>query len=542
MEKTEYLPANRRLIDHNKPEASFRPLNRLFFLFFPLILLTAACGDNNPGSPVDEDPDFLVSDRVALNPGGSAPLTALIELETDVPVQVQIRVTGKNGAESDVVHRLPETGTNLEVPVLGMYAGTDNEVELTFFGLNGNELGTKLYTITTGSLLPDMPDIEVNTANPAQMVNGMTFVNYFGHREGGNPRPQRPFVFDRFGEIRWYLNYSGDPALNNLFYDNGMERLQNGNLFFGDGATNKIYEINMLGEILNTWEMPGFGFHHDVIEKPDSNFIVTVNKLGLGTVEDFIIEIDRDGGGIINEWNLNDSLDNSRRAWETDLADLNVDWFHANALSYDPSDNTIIVSGRTQGTVKLTANNEIVWILAPHKDWGTSGNGKDLNRYLLQPLDASGLPIDDPDVKDGSSNHPDFEWAWYQHATNILPDGNLMLFDNGENRNYIRPGTYSRAVEYKIDEENMTIRQVWQYGKERGFETYSRIVSDVDFFPEQNRVFFTPGAVNFNGHYGKIVEVDYPGGGAIFEATIRPPAAAFGLITLHRSQRMSLYP
>jgi len=117
-----------------------------------------------------------------------------------------------------------------------------------------------------------------------------------------------------------------------------------------------------------------------------------------------------------------------------------------------------------------------------------------------------------------------------------------MLFDNGDNRNFSGTGTYSRAVEYEIDEENMTIRQVWQYGKERGPETYSRIVSDVDFFPEENHVFFTPGAVSFNGDYGKVIEIDYDSGDVLFEATIRPPVPAFGLITLHRSERMSLYP
>ena len=505
-------------------------------------ILISGCGDDNPGGVPGSGLDFIISESVTLNPSGVAPLTALIQIETEEPVRVRLRVPGKNGSASDVIQDFDQVDTTLEIPVLGLYANFENEVELTFFDNSGSDLGTNSYTLQTSALLADLPEIEIDVANESQMAEGFTFANYFGHREGGNHTPQRAFIFDRFGDIRWYLNYAGDSDLNNLFYDNGMERLANGNLFFGDRSTQKIYEIDMFGEIINSWEMPGYGFHHDVIEKPDGNFIVTVNKFGESTVEDYIIEIERNTGNIINEWDLNQSLDNTRRAWETNLADLDVDWFHANAVSYDPSDNTIIVSGRTQGTVKLTENNEVVWILAPHKEWNTAGNGEDLNQFLLQPLDSDSRLITDESVKSGDVNHPDFEWSWYQHATNVLPNSHLMLFDNGENRNFSGTGTYSRAVEYEIDEENMTIRQVWQYGKERGPETYSRIVSDVDFFPEENHVFFTPGAVNFNGDYGKVIEIDRESGNILFEATIRPPVPAFGLITLHRSERMSLYP
>ncbi|MDX1672892.1 MAG: aryl-sulfate sulfotransferase, partial [Balneolaceae bacterium] len=143
----------------------------------------------------------------------------------------------------------------------------------------------------------------------------------------------------------------------------------------------------------------------------------------------------------------------------------------------------------------------------------------------------------------GDVNHPDFEWSWYQHAVKIKPDGNIFLFDNGENRNYSGSQLYSRAVEYAIDQQAMTIQQTWSYGKQRGAETYSRIVSEVDFLPDENHVFFTPGATRFGGEdYGKVVEIDYSQQAALFEATIIPPVPAFGLITLHRSQRLPLYP
>ncbi|MCB0663179.1 MAG: aryl-sulfate sulfotransferase, partial [Saprospiraceae bacterium] len=126
-----------------------------------------------------------------------------------------------------------------------------------------------------------------------------------------------------------------------------------------------------------TRRLRGYGFHHHVIEKPNGNFLVTVNDFSKSTVEDVVIEIDRNSGNIINTWDLNESLEKGRQAWETDIADLNVDWFHANALEYSPTDDCILVSGRTQGVVKLDVNNEVKWILAPHKDWDLNGRGQD---------------------------------------------------------------------------------------------------------------------------------------------------------------------
>jgi arylsulfate sulfotransferase len=97
-------------------------------------------------------------------------------------------------------------------------------------------------------------------------------------------------------------------------------------------------------------------------------------------------------------------------------------------------------------------------------------------------------------------------------------------------------------VVYRIEPSAMTIQQVWQYGKERGSDTFSRIVSDVDYHAAEDNVVFMPGAVGFGaGAYGKVVEVDHATRDVVFEATITPPTAPFG-ITFHRVERLHLYP
>ncbi len=513
-------------------------------VLFTLLAVSCNKDDGNPNS-VPGGTDVISNQFVSLNPSGFSPLSAIIELETIEEVRVSMRIKGRNGSVSDFVHDFASIGSELTLPVHGLYPDHLNLVDLTFYDRDGNDLGTERFEIPTEPLIGVMPEIVIEESRRNEMAEGMTLVSYFGHN--GATFPQRPFIFDSYGEIRWYLDFNASAELGALFYDNGVERLSNGNFYFGSGGgafglsgdIDKIYEVDLFGNIINTWDMPGYSFHHEVHEKPNGNFLVTVNKIAAATVEDFIIEIDRTTKEIINIWDLNLALQNSRTTWTDDA----VDWFHANAVLYDERDDTIIVSGRTQGLVKLNSNSDVIWILAPHRDWGLSGNGVDLNTKLLQPIDSNGQLITDVQILEGTLNHPDFEWSWYQHAPLITPSGNVMIFDNGDNRNYVSSGPYSRAVEYRIDDTNKTIQQLWQYGKERGDETYSRIVSDVDFLENEDHVLFSPGAIIDQGAvFGKSIEIDHNSRSVLFEATIIPPVAFFDIITLHRTERISLYP
>lgn len=292
--------------------------------------------------------------------------------------------------------------------------------------------------------------------------------------------------------------------------------------------------------------MPGYEFHHEAYEKPNGNFLVSVDKEGAATIEDYIIEIDRNSGNIITEWDLKQSLDQRRTALSANAND----WIHVNAVAHDATDNTIVISGRTQGVIKLDYDNQVKWILSPHIGWGINGRGEDLHPFLLQPLDASGNAITDTAVINGWTTTPDFEWSWYQHSNVQLPNGSWMLFDNGTARTpyaadgtdiwNAAPGKYSRAVEYKIDEANKTVQQVWTYGKDRGVATYSSIISNVQFLPEKNHILFGPGfnVANANGFGGKVVEIDYNSKQVVAEISINT-ANKFGF---HRAKKMSAYP
>lgn len=508
---------------------------KLISALLMLLLFASNCKKDAPSKPGPGSSLKIIKEDLVLNPEGYSPLAARLTIELDEEVRVDIEIEGKNGTASTIFREGKTLSRTHELALLGLYPASTNVVKLNFWNAEGSLVGTKQYEVETDPLLADLPKIILDVADNEGDKTKLTLVSYFGH--AGIPIPPKPFIMDQFGDIRWYLNYKQHPLLKRLFYDVGMGRLQNGNFYFGDSESDRIYEVDPFGLIVSFWELPGFEHHHTVYEKPNGNFLVTVNKFGLQTVEDHIVEVDRQSKNIINVWDLRASLDKNRQAMTLNRSD----WIHVNAIAYDEIDNSIIISGRTQGVVKLSEDNEVIWILGNHKAWSLAGDGTDLTTKLLQPLDAMGNPIVDAEMLAGNTQHPDFDWNWYQHSVKLLPDGNILVFDNGSGRNFADEEQYSRAVEYQIDPVNKTVSQVWAYGKERGLETYSGIVSSVEYLADENRIVFAPGAIAIGGEdRGKVVEIDYTSGNVLFEATIRPPSS-FVTITFHQTKRVDLY-
>ena len=114
---------------------------------------------------------------------------------------------------------------------------------------------------------------------------------------------------------------------------------------------------------------------------------------------------------------------------------------------------------------------DVICPLERRREW-THANAVSVasdGRWLVSMRQTDTVVIANPDSGE-------IEWRWgpgvtsHQHHFTELENGNLMLFDNGNYR--ARPyeeklpadRNYSRVVEYDIDEEAMTVRQVWSYG------------------------------------------------------------------------------
>ena len=500
-----------------------------------IFLFISGCQASQPEQVPVED---LLAEPVTitLNPNDITPLAAEAVFTTKVPTRVSITVLG----EEPLTHAFDEVTTEHRLPILGLYPDAENSVEIRITEPGEHYAKETLNVITEP--LPDVfPTIDIVAADEAQMEPGWTLSDFSAIDEGIY-RPM-PFFFDTDGAVRWYLDLTFLDGTTHL-----ISRLANGNLLFAEAGT--VYEYDMLGSEVNRWALPGYLFHHDIVEKPDGNFIVAVNKRSVETRDDHIVELERTSGEIVKEWDLRQILDVSR----TDFNDVENDWFHMNAVYYDESDDTLIVSGRNQAIVKVTRDNELVWILAPHKGWGKAGlegEGFETSDFLLSAVDAAGEPYSDA-VQQGTEAVEGFSWVWGQHSPLILPNGNLFLFNNGLNRNFLEEGeTFSQGVEYAIDEEAMTVEQVWQYGKERGAEFYSSIVSDVDYLPETGNRLLSPGIIRTSKpFYALVTEVTYPESDIVFEAKLTFPALPnaspddnFRKVNgIYRSERLPLYP
>ena len=241
------------------------------------------------------------------------------------------------------------------------------------------------------------------------------------------------------------------------------------------------------------------------------------------TVRDVIVELD-ENGGVVDDFRLYDILDPYRdnivKAMDQGAVCLNIDasksgqtlsaeelakmdengqfgdiagvgpgrnWAHVNSVDYDPTDDSIIISSRHQGIVKIGRDKKIKWILASPEGWKKGWAEK-----VLTPVDAKGNKI----KCEGSKCEGDFDWSWTQHTAwriDSKSDKNviyLSVFDNGDGRGMEQPALptmkYSRAVVYKIDQKKMTVEQIWEVGKDLGYPFFCPVTGLTKYMEDKD--------------------------------------------------------
>ena len=409
------------------------------------------------------------SPNVILNPYGNSPLAALVVFETEDEVSPEVTIVGKDEL-STYTHTF-DKGTKHYLPIYGLYADYDNTVIIRYGDVR-KELSIKTEALPEDFVLPE--DI---FANKEKLTNDLYF--YTPSSSGYT------CAYDVNGEVRWYLtNY----ALWKI------DRLENGHLLVStERLINSpyymtgLYEMDLLGKIYTEYSLEG-GYHHDYYEMENGNLLVASDDFNNsdGTVEDYIVEIDRESGAVVKSFDLKDILnmeDGKSENWTS------YDWFHNNSVWYDKNTNSITLSGRHQDAVINIdyETGELNWIIGDPTNWS-----EEYQKYFFTPVGD------------------DFEWQWSQHAAMITPEGYVFILDNGNNKSkneedYVKAeDSYTRGVMYKIDTENMTIEQVWEYGKERGSEYYSPYISDVDYI-EKDHYIVHSGGISYKD--GKVLNV-----------------------------------
>ena len=398
----------------------------------------------------------LTSPLVKLNPYEFCPLTAVVLFETPAASEATITVLGKE-AEGNITHRFPATKKHI-LQIYGLYADYENTVEIV---LGNGEKST--IKIQTEPLMPGVPLATKMETTKEYMGDNLIFLTA--------AMRSMPVGFDYKGDLRWYASV-------NFAFD--VKRMPNGHVLIGTERliqmpyfTTGIYEMAFSGKIFKEYQSPIGGYHHDQFVMEDGNILMLTYDRYSGTVEDVCVLLDKNTGEVLRKWDYKDVLPQDVAGSGSQDAH---DWFHNNAVWYDQKTNSLTLSGRHQDAVinldyELDENGKckLNWIIGDPEMWP-----EDMQKYFFKP------------VGDLSK----FDWQYEQHACVVLPDGDIMLFDNGHFRSknpekrIPNHDNFSRGVRYRIDTEKMEIEQIWQYGKERGADFFSPYICNVEYYNE----------------------------------------------------------
>jgi len=368
---------------------------------------------------------------------------------------------------------------------------------------------------------------------------------------------------DLTGSFGWIvgINPQGEFVINWEFDQQPQDTcvLSNRNILFSLPKGGELREATLQGELVRSWHVPNdlkgarapSGsvpldiplFHHRINVFPNGNFLLLGAEARqfpnwpqkdddpnapLGdakVVGDVIYEISP-AGAVVQQWSILNMLDPYRLCygscsvyWRERGIPGSFDWCHANAATYSAADDSILVSLRTQDCIIKfkRSTGELTWILGDHGNWKAPWSEK-----LLKPIGAVG-------------------WQYHQHDCSVTPSGNVLCFDNGNFRavpfgkKMSAEESYSRAVEYEIDEKNMTVREAWSYGSAPNERLFSCYQSGALRLPKSGNTLITYGGVStidgkptFANHssytHARVVEVT-PAKEIVFDMWIETPDA-----------------
>lgn len=468
--------------------------------------------------PAVADPPGTWRTRPEFQLSPEAPLSGLLTFETTQPCRAMVELHAAGRVESLPV---PSGARERhEIAVLGLRPDTTHELHLTL-RVEEQTLRPEPVVVTTRPLPADFPTFRVAVSAPTHMEPGLTLFNVFRWDRGVSSKTFGLFLaVDSAGEVRWYhpLPY---PAA-------AIRPIEGGDLLYLYGARpTGLRRIDWLGRTVSDWHATGIDttlsdgqvsvpvetMHHDVLVLPSGNLVVLTTEVrpyddwppesaGLrrtGTpgrvaqsrtahvVGDVIVEFEPDGT-VVHRWPLLDLLDPRRVGYDSldSFWDLRAyqhveggtcDWSHANAIWHDPTDDALLVSLRHQDAiVKLDRQRgDVRWILGTPVGWR-----KPLDARVLKPTGR-------------------LRWPYHAHGVKQTPRGTLLLFDNGNLQAFPpRPPrsserTFSRVVEFEVDEAAHTVRQVWEYDGGPGGRFYSPFLGDADWLPQTGNILITDG-------------------------------------------------
>lgn len=216
--------------------------------------------------------------------------------------------------------------------------------------------------------------------------------------------------------------------------------------------------------------------------------LVTGGKTAAAVTGNVLQEIDS-SNHLVFEWHTFDYIPITNSFYNS-LTSQAIDYAHMNAVNIDPTDNNLLVSLRNVcEIVKINRQTgAVMWILG--------GQGNQFTYFGENPTNAPYYTVG-------------------QHDIHRLANGDVLFFDNGNDQGGgTTPDdrTYSRAVEYQLNETNLTATLAWQFRHNPDIE--APCTGDVKRFSNGNTQIGWGCAVPTSGY---IVTEVAPTGSVVFE-------------------------
>jgi len=387
--------------------------------------------------------DPLSVGRVAIVPSDNMVTAVTVAVECSGAVSaIEVDYTA-TGIDSGSTPRTAVAGCPTSVHVLGLLERTTYHTTIKLWG-SGDSIRVVGPTLPIDSLPADLPHL--SAALTAGVSRGMTA---FAIIDPSRLDQGLALVVDSIGRIRWYLRSS---RLITDFQPQASDRYTIALANYEPLAfsvlgylAGEYQELDVAGALRNKWTATG-GYstdNHDIRLTTKGTAVLLgfdlramdLTSLGLSSstevLGNVLQEVDS-AGRLLFSWNAFDHFT---------LADVDpaviplislspsrLDWTHANAVDVDQDGNYLVSFRHLSEVTKIDSRNgAVLWRL-----------GGVRNDFMF----------------DSDSNEFSF-----QHGVRRLPTGSLIMFDNGNRHT----PPFSRAIEYRLNEQTRTAQAVWQY-------------------------------------------------------------------------------
>ncbi len=447
---------------------------------------------------------------ILVNPYERNPLVALIRFPTEQEAKISIRIKGISPAP-DITHTFETYETEHFIPVLGLYPNYKNTVEITALYKDGTQ-ETATHTIQTQPL---KTNIFYRVTDKKDTQNHY----YFGNAGENN-------VYDEFGYIRFAFQsarftYWFDDYLIKELPSKGISVYNKLGKFIrfipfnalADQKTFKSYE-HAVSQISKN--------HHLIIGTLQNTFYQDSDG-PKKTAYDMILDLDQTGERKI--FDMGHILNPFRRVAFKIEPDV-LDWAHTNSVRYLPQDQSLLISLKYIGFIKIDyPSGQLKWIAAPHLQWDRSqrdGTGSALTDKLLTAVDSQGNPLPDP-VQKGYIRSKEFMWPINNHDARSLGNGLYSIYSNNGliYDKTVQTQNKSAVLIYKIDENKKTIQMVDYYP----LDHLAPWASSAVYMPETNDFFIYSASIEDKNqkYYNQLQRVDTQTKEVLFSALLFIP-------------------